>query len=594
MVYFEKWSVIDQIFKKEKYNMKKTKFIKAAAATAACSVTMVTMSGCQAYNMHKMLTETPSEYVSLARQNSKDAMSNGLFSDELKLAQKALEKGSIVLDVDTEKLDFSSETAIDSDTRQASQLFTFENDSGDSAKIYFYADENLLKVGTDGKSGQNVYDISFDTAVEKLASSIFAPNSGSMYSLDEESYQSLADAFANLSSAVSSAKDSAESNNDYQSIIKDYMSSHSPEVHEKAEADINGTSTTANVVVYNIPTDDVKNILKQYAELLSSNPASDFHDTDVKKEFNSTVNEIEKCDIRVVHCVNNKTHALMKTEIVVDAGMDGETAEAKLIITYGVDPAVSGQKAVLTIKSGENTAEFAAESVKSETSSSIWVNMTENGTTEQLVNITLNKNDNAYNILLEIPAEEMSLTIDGKVEKSLTSANITVENIKFKSGDEEQSLPVNASVKVDQEGKVTILDSKGSLFDITEDDVNNLVVNIQNDFSPIFGSADVPDTSFGGYDDDLGFNYDSSEYDSYTYSPDDGGYSNWNPDTNQESSYSGTDDYGFYDDWSWSSESSSNDENSDAADNSGDSDATDNADYYDNNDEDDDIRGFSF
>lgn len=585
--------------------MKKTKLIKVAAAAAACSVTMVTMSGCQAYNMHKMLTETPFEYVSLARQNSKDAMSNGLFSDELKLAQKTLEKGSIVLDVDTDTLDFSSETAIDGEAKQASQLFTFENDSGDSAKIYLYADENLLKVGTDGKSGQNVYDISFDTAIEKLASSIFAPNSGSMYSLDEESYHLLADAFANLSSAMDSAKSSAEPSNDYQSIIKDYMSSHSPEVHEKAEADIGGTSVTANVVVYNIPTDDVKNILKQYAELLSSNPASDFHDADVKKEFNSTVDEIEKCDIKVVHCVNNKTHTLMKTEIDVDAGMDGETAEAKLVITYGVDPAVSGQKAVLIIKSGENTAEFAAESVKSDTSSSIWVNMTENGTTEQLVNIALNKNDNIYNISLEIPAEEMSLTIDGKAEKSLTSANITVENIKFKSGDEEQSLPVNASIKADQEGKVTILDSKGSLFDITEDDINNLVLNIQNDFSPIFGSVDVPDTSFGGYDNDPGFNYDSSEYDSYAYSPGGDGYSNWNLDTNQESSYSGTDDYGSYDDWSWNSEFSSNDEDSGISDNSKgsdvtdtdndkESDATDNADYYDNNDEDDDVRGFSF
>ena len=473
--------------------MKRTSFIRRTTAAAVCSMGILSMSGCQIYETYKiskLMDESPSEYITHAYQISQENQSKGVFADELELACKALQKGSVTVDFDVEEVSVSSETAMDSESNVASQLFTLKNSAGDSAQVYFYTDKNLLKFGTNGASGQHIYDITYNSFVENLANSIFSPMTDTSFSVNEESYNSFVEALDQIGNVVNSGV-STNKTDGYKKIVTDYISSHEPEVQKKVDADINGTKATANIITYIISTDDSKNIINQFVDLLAQESFSDISDEDIKKELTDTINDIKKCDISIAYYINSQAHSLMKTNFSVDAIFDEETIKLNSDIFYGVEPkAAGGQKAI--------------------------INMTVDGETQQLLNINANKNDDAYNLALEIPILDAGMFIEGKMSKSLTFLNVTIDKLKLTYDGEDLEYSPNAVVKVDQEGKPTVLESSGPFLSITEDEFNSVSADIYSDFAAILGIS-VPDTDFGGYDDDYAFNYGSTfdDYDNY-------------------------------------------------------------------------------
>lgn len=492
------------------------------------------------------MDESPSEYITHAYQMSQENQTKGVFADELELARKALQKGSITVDFDVEEVSVSSETAIDSESNAASQLFTLKNSAGNSAQVYFYTDKNLLKFGTNGASGQHIYDITYDSFVENLANSIFSPMTDTSFSVNEESYNSFVEALDQIGNAVNSGV-SADKTDGYKKIVTDYISSHEPEVQKKVDTDINGAKTTANIITYTVSTDDSKNIINQFVDLLAQESFSDISDEDIKKELIDTINDIKKCDISIAYYINSQAHSLMKTNFSVDAIFDEETIKLNSDIFYGADPkAAGGQKAIVNMTVGEETAELVIESIVNDTASSMWVNMTVDDETQQLLNINANKNDDTYNLALEIPILDVGMFIEGKMNKSLTSLNVTIDKLKLTYDGEDLEYSPNAVVKVDQEGKLTVLESSGSFLSITEDEFNSVSADIYSDFAAILGIG-VPDTDFGGYDDDYAFNYGSTfdDYDNYPSYDDYNSYSD-NDDSSETSDNSNL-EYGYED-----------------------------------------------
>lgn len=473
--------------------------LKAAVCGISAAAAMLAMSGCTNYS--KMLSEQPEEYISMAQENTMKASMSSGFGAEHKLLQEACEDGSFKLSFEVEGLQFSGEMYVNEKDEKTAQIYKLTGTEGTSAEVYLYTGKNGLKIGTNGNSGRHVYDMTFEGFAEKLAASIFAPDSGSDYAMEQSEYDMFIKYIEEISSAAAGDTESADK---LSAIIEDYMAAHPPVTEENVESDIDGETVSANIVTYSFEKADIIPLTEQLTDLYLDEYADEqefeyYTKDEMKEQIMSVFDEIDDCSIKVVYYVNSKSHMLMMTDIDLLASADGENMSFYADVLYGADPENSGKQSFKAGASadGEEYA-IAADITMNDNGSETVFSLTDNGETKELATLSSNRDGENYTITLDVPEAEISCKAEGTVKTNKKSFEITLDRISAVKGAAEVSYLPKGVVTVEKGGTMPELDADKEFLDITEEEMDTLLENIESDFTAVMEET-APGSAMSNY-----------------------------------------------------------------------------------------------
>lgn len=470
--------------------------LKGAVCGTVAAAAAVAMSGCTNYT--KMLNEQPAEYISMAQENTMNAIAGNSFGAENKLLGEACKDGSLKLDFEIEGVGFSGELYISEKDEKAAQIYKLTGTEGTSAELYFYTGKDGLKIGTNGNSGRHVYDVTFEGFAEKLASSIFAPDSGTEYALDQESYDALVQYIEGISSAVAGTAGDSEQANRIMSVFEDFAAAHPPITEEKAESDIGGETVSANTVTYSYSKDDIVYMWEEFVDVYLDDymdeTAFEYYTRgELKEQMMSVFDGIDGCELKIVHYVNSKSHALMMSDIDLIVTVGDETACFFIDALYGAEPENSDKQSFKAGISGDGEEYcITADLTREENGSSVLVSLSEDGEVSELAALTSYRNGEDYKLTLDIPDEEISCSAEGTIKTDKKSFEITLDKVSATTGSAEVSYMPNGVVTVEKGTPMPELDADGELLNITEEDFSTLLENIESDFTAV-----IQETPYG-------------------------------------------------------------------------------------------------
>lgn len=459
-------------------------FKGAVCGTVAAAA--VTMSGCTNYT--KMLNEQPAEYISMAQENTMNAITGDSFGSESKLLSEACKDGSLKLDFEVEGVGFSGELYVSEKDEKTAQIYKITGTEGTSAELYFYTGKDGLKIGTNGNSGRHVYDITFEGFAEKLASSIFAPDSGTEYAMDQESYNLLLQYIEGISSTVVESDAPADK---MTALLNDFAEIYTPVTEEKVESDIGGETVSANTVTYSYSKDDIVYMWEEFIDVYLDDyideTAFEYYTRDeLKEQMMSVFDGIDGCELKIVHYVNSKSHALMMSDVDLLVTVDDETVCFFMNALYGAEPENSDKQSFRAGISGDGEEYFiTADLTHEENGSSVLISLSEDGEVSELASFASYRDGEDYKLTLDIPDEEIFCTAEGTVKTDKKSFEITLDKISAVSGSAEVSYMPNGVVTVEKGTPMPELDADGELLALTEEEFDTLMENLESDFTAV-------------------------------------------------------------------------------------------------------------
>ncbi len=459
---------------------------KGAVCGTVAAAAAVTMSGCTNYT--KMLNDQPAEYISMAQENTMNAIAGNSFGAESKLLREACKDGSLKLDFEIEEVGFSGELYVSEKDKKTAQLYKLTGTEGTSAELYFYTGKDGLKVGTNGNSGRHVYDITFEGFAEKLAASVFAPGSGSEYAMEQEEYDALLKYIERISSAVGESDEPADR---MTALFKDFAEIYSPITEEKVEADIGGVTVSANTVTYSYSKDDIvymwEELIDVYLDDYMDKTAFEYYTKDeLKEQMTSVFDEIDGCELKIIHYVNSKSHSLMMSDVDLLVTVDNETVCFFMDALYGAEPENSDKQSFKAGISGDGEEYcITADLTREENGSSVLISLSEDGAMSEIAFFASYRDGEDYKLTLDITDEEIYCTAEGTVKTDKKSFDITLDKISAVSGSAEVSYMPNGAVTVEKGTPMPELDADGEFLDITEEDFGTLLENIESDFTAV-------------------------------------------------------------------------------------------------------------
>ncbi len=459
---------------------------KAVFCGTLAAASALAMSGCTNYT--KMLNEQPAEYISMAQENTVNAIAGNSFGAERKLLGEACKDGSLKLDFEVEGVGFSGELYVSEKDEKTAQLYKLTGTEGTSAEVYLYTGKDGFKIGTNGNSGRHVYDITFEGFAEKLAASIFAPDSGSEYAMDQESYDALLEYIDGISAAIEGNTEPADN---MTALFENFAENHSPVTEEKVEADIGGETVSANTVTYSYSKDDIVYMWEEFVDVYIDDymdeTAFEYYTKDeMKEQMMSVFDGIDGCDLKIVHYVNSKSHALMMSDVDLLVTVDDETACFFMDALYGADPENSDKQSFRAGISGDGEEYFiAADLTQEENGSSVVISLSEDGEASEVAVLASYRDGEDYKLTLDIPDEEISCSAEGTIKTDKKSFEITLDKVSATTGSAEVSYMPNGVVTVEKGTPMPELDADGEILDITEEELDTLLENIESDFTAV-------------------------------------------------------------------------------------------------------------
>ena len=492
-------------------------FTKAALCSAAG---IFIMTGCT--NFSKMLEEEPQEYVSLAAENTAEAMVADSFSEEYRLFDQALKNGSVYVEFEAEGIKFSGECYVNEKDEMSSQMYTITGSKGTSAQLYAFADKNTMKLGTIGNSGTHIYSFDMNTLEEKLKTSIFNPDSGSEYAMDESDYEMFLEYAAELNSAITGTKDKNsrdDISSKYDEMIKTFLEENVSETSEKVEVTINGETVSANIVKYDFSKAALRDMTEKFIsevmedEAILEQAGDSKEDMEkAKSEILSGLDELDDFNIQLVYYVNSASNQLMEidanikwaekpvTESYADddygyygaSWNDNAAYDISVSVVYGADPANSEKQKIQIDYSvdyyendylDDSSGSILAEITKSETKTETVITMTSDGETMELLTLTAEKNGDNYTVSADIPELGATAGMTGTIVTEKDSFTMTIDRLFLNyGGSTEMSYLPKAVISVKKGGELLNLDAEKEFLDITEEEFDVLLENISDDF----------------------------------------------------------------------------------------------------------------
>lgn len=460
--------------------------LKGAVCGTVAAAATIAMSGCTNYT--KMLNEQPAEYISMAQENTMNAIAGNSLGAENKLLGEACKDGSLKLDFEIEGVGFSGELYISEKDEKAAQIYKLTGTEGTSAELYFYTGKDGLKFGTNGNSGRHVYDVTFEGFAEKLASSIFAPDSGTEYAMEQESYNLLHQYIEGISSTVEESEAPADK---MTALFNDFAEIYTPVTEEKVESDIGGETVSANMVTYSYSKDDIVYMWEEFVDVYLDDymdeTAFEYYTRDeLKEQMMSVFDGIDGCELKIVHYVNSKGHALMMSDIDLIVTVGDETACFFMDALYGAEPENSDKQSFKAGISGDGDEYcITADLTREENGSSVAVALSENGEVTELASFASRRDGENYKLTLDIPDSEISCSAEGTIKTDKKSFEITLDKVSATTGSAEVSYMPNGVVIVEKGTPMPELDADGELLALTEEEFDTLMENLESDFTAV-------------------------------------------------------------------------------------------------------------
>ena len=469
-------------------NIEKT--LKGALCTAAAAAGMLVLSGCTNYS--KMLNEQPQEYISMASENTATAMVKSNFAEEYAILESALKDGSFDVQFKVEDIGFDGQFYINEKDVKTSALYGFENESG-KAEIYVSADRNGMNLGTIGNSGTHVYSMDFATLAEDFASSIFAPDSGSSYALEQEEYDTIVEQIEQFNAAING--EDGNTADEMEKIIDDFLAENPPEIVEKTEMTIGDEAVKANVITYKFDKADISGLCEAYIDNVYEMDAemSEYYTKDeIKEKVMSAFDEIDSMDVELVYYANNKTHVIMQADCNINIVADEENMDICFSMFYGADPAASKEQTFkASVKYQEQEYALVVTATTEENSTKLDFKIVGDAMQMDLMTIDCTKDDENYTIGVNIPLAYITGEIKGTVKTEKNSFELTVDDIVFNSEESDYTYAPEGKLTVTKGGEYLDLDAEKKLFEITEEEADRLAENIEADFDLVFNSTEV-------------------------------------------------------------------------------------------------------
>ncbi len=482
------------------------KFMKFLCPALCAAGSLLAFSGCTNYS--KMMNEEPKEYLAIASQNAAEAIAKGSGSETYDLMEKASENGSFTLEFEVEGIKFKGETYSNSKDGMTSQMYTLAGSKGTSLQAYVYADNDSARFGTIGDSGTHIYSIDLDTVAEKLAGSVFAPESGSSYAISQEEYDKILEYLGEFDAVVRDESEASESGeiSAYREIISSYTDSHPPVVEEKTETTVAGETVTANIITYDISKEDIRSVALQIFDAAAANGefdetiesskywyGDDYSIDDYKEEFTKQLDEFSDYGINAVYKVNSKTNTLMQFDITANMADDHMNIVIKLGAVLGADPETAESGNVYCEINTDypdddeydSNIRIDADITSGEDSSGMAVRMNMDGEITELININYTKNGENYTLTADIPEAEITAKAEGTVSASDDEFKFTIDRVSLVSGSTEVSYLPKVVITAKKGGEILALDAEKEFLDITEEELDAFGEDIGNDLMAV-------------------------------------------------------------------------------------------------------------
>ncbi len=479
------------------------KIIQKVFNLAVCAAAVVfSFTGCTNYS--KMMNEEPQEYLSIASENAAKAMMKDSSAEIYDLFEEAAKNGSFTVEFEAEGIKFKGEGYSNEKDGMTSQMYTLTGSEGTSAQAYVYADNDTAKFGTIGNSGTHIYSIDLDTVSEKIGNSIFAPESGSSYALSQEEFDMIIEYLGEIDAAVK-GETSDGKNAVYQDIITSYIDSHPPVVEEKTETAVAGETVTANIITYDIPKEDIRSVALQIFDTAAANGefdetienskywyGDDYSIDDYKEEFTKRLDDYSDYGINAVYKVNSKTNALMQFDITANMADDYMNIVIKLGAVLGADPENSANSNIYCEVNTDypddeydSNIRIDADITSGENSSDMIIKMDKDGETTELAKINRTKDGENYTLTADIPEAEITAKAEGTISAGSKEFKLTVDRVSLVKGSAEVSYLPKVVITVTKGGEILALDAEKEFLDITEEELDTLGENIENDFMAV-------------------------------------------------------------------------------------------------------------
>ncbi len=479
--------------------MKKNKKIFGLILCAA--VGSFSLTGCTNYS--KMMNEEPQKYLSIASENAYTAIMDG-GTGVYDVFEEAAKNGSFTVEFEAEGIKFKSEGYSNEKDGMTSQMYTLTGSKGTSAQAYVYADNDTAKFGTIGNSGTHIYSIDLDTVSEKIGNSIFAPESGSSYALSQEEFNKIVEYLGEFDAAVK-GEAAGGKNAVYQDIITSYIDSHPPVIEEKTETAVAGETVTANIITYNIPKEDIRSVALQIFDAAAANGefdeaienskywyGDDYSIDDYKEEFTERLDDYSDYGINAIYKVNSKTNTLMQFDISANIADDYMNIVIKLGAVLGADPENSASSNIYcevntdySDDEYDSNIRIDADITNGENSSDMTIKMDKDGETTELAKINCTKNGENYTLTADIPEAEMTAKAEGTISSDSKEFKMTVDRVSLVKGSTEVSYLPKVVITVKKGGEILALDAEKEFLDLTEEELDALGENIENDFMAV-------------------------------------------------------------------------------------------------------------
>ena len=509
------------------------KIVQSVLCTAVCAAAAVTLSGCtsdtqmieeqtsqmieeQSDQMiedqsSQMIEERPQEYIALSAENTAKSVVSSNFADEYKILEQAAKKGTFSIEFEVEGIRFNGECYVNEKADVSSQHYTLTGSEGTSAGVYVYSDKKLAKIGTEGKSGNHVYDINSETLADKLATSIFAPGSGTAYELDQEDYDMFLELIGEMNSVVTGEVNDAAAS--YEDMILAYFEEHPPVTEENTETTINGETVEANIFRYDIPKDDIYSLIDQLVDealkdQMNFITAEGVTMEEAKADIMSDLDEYEDYSANLVYYINSKTNELMQLDMKLrlaekqpDEDDDlyyyyygNAVYDISMSMVYGIDPAnAEKQSFVMEIDVDyydneyydDDSMAISADITNSENKTEIVIDVTENGKSDGTLYIVSERDGENYTITISAD-DGTSIKIEGTLVTDSSSFTMTIDRIALTDGSAEVAYAPKAVISVKAGGEALALKADKEFLDITESELDDLFENIVADFKAVF------------------------------------------------------------------------------------------------------------
>ncbi|MGN1134760.1 MAG: hypothetical protein ACI4SF_00900 [Oscillospiraceae bacterium] len=453
------------------------KILKTSAVMALAAM-VFSLSGC--INYKKLLEEEPGKYVESAAKKTASAIAKQNDSVFASLIDEPFDAGTTYVEINNlNGSDISVFASGDEEKVVATYGCTISSDS----KVIDWkmtADTEKLV----GAYNNNAYYINYADFDEKLDKSIFAPNSGSAYALDEDGVDDFKEGIEELKDKlISAAKDgdSEDAFNDYTDRVQVSSST--------AEITVNDVDVEADIISYNIDSALFDDMAADYYKKSMGNYMSDEDWAEYEQELRDSLD----MEMTVDFNINSKSHMLMSVDANFVSKSENDKVNIDGSLVFGAEPDKYEKISLEFSVSGEDGGNsFTADIFKSETNGDIvsipaeFTVVSSGETKKAKADFGYSKSSNEYS--LNITDFDGSVTVaKGTLTADKDNAKITLNSISNTETGENLLKDAVVVLRFEREPAAPVTADKAFL-DISEEEFGSLQESVYNDMDELINS----------------------------------------------------------------------------------------------------------